>query len=122
MNTAMPVQHRGLSFGFFIFGAFLLILASITLFRVVPAYIENAQINSIFSTIANDPDMQKASVRNIRNSFERRAAMDAITVIKSDEIDIASGDGRPELSANYSVTIPLFGNVSILMEFNPNSD
>lgn len=122
MNTAMPVQQRGISFSGFIFGAFLLVLVSITGLKLIPAFIQNAQINSVFAMIAHDPDMQKASPREIRNSFDRRASIDDITAIKADEIEIASDGGRLFLSASYSVKVPLVGNASILLEFNPSSD
>lgn len=121
MNTAMPVQQRGISFGGFIFGAFLLVLFSITALRLIPAYIQNAQIKSVFAAIAHDPDMQKASPRDIQNSFQRRATIDAITAIKPEDIDIASNGGRLVLSASYSVKVPLVSNASILLEFNPSS-
>ena len=122
MNTAMPVQQRGLSFGGFVFGAFLLVLLSIIGLKLVPAFIQNAQIKTVFGEIVRDPNMEKASRREIQNSFERRASIDAITAIKSDDIDIASDGGHLILSASYSVKIPLFGNASILLEFNPSSD
>jgi hypothetical protein len=122
MNTAMPVQQRGLGFGGFVFGAFLLVLVSIFGLKLIPVYIQNAQINTVFAEIVRDPNMEKASPREIRNSFDRRASIDAITSIKSDDIEIASGGGRLELSASYSVKVPLFGNASILLEFNPSSD
>ena len=121
MNIAMPVQQRGISFGGFIFGAFLLVLFSITALRLIPAYIQNAQINSVFTAIAHDPDMQKASPRDIQNSFQRRATIDAITAIKSEDIDITSNGGRLVLSASYSIKVPLVSNASILLEFNPIS-
>ena len=121
MNTAMPVQQRGLSFGGFIVGAFLLVLASITGLKLIPAYMQSARINSVFTTISHDPDMQKASPREIRNSFDKRASIDAITAIKADEIEIASDGGRLMLSASYSVKVPLLANVSLLLEFNPSS-
>ena len=120
MNTAMPVQQRGLSFGGFIVGAFLLVLASITGLKLIPAYMQNAQINSVFTTISHDPDMQKASPREIRNSFDKRASIDAITAIKADEIEIASDGGKLMLSASYSVKVPLISNISLLLEFNPS--
>ncbi|MFZ5522935.1 MAG: DUF4845 domain-containing protein [Pseudomonadota bacterium] len=122
MNNAMPVQQRGLSFGGFIFGAFLLVIVSISLLKLIPAYIQNAQINSVFNEIVHDPSMDKASPREIRNAFDKRASIDDITAIKSDEIEIASDGGRLDLSASYSVKVPLFGNVSVLLEFNPSSD
>ena len=122
MKTAMPVQQRGLSFGGFIVGAFLLVIVSITLLKIIPAYIQNAQIKAVFNEIVHDPNMDKASPREIRNSFERRASIDAITAIKSEDIEIASDGGRLDLSANYSVKVPLFGNASLILEFNPSSD
>jgi len=121
MNTAMPVHQRGLSFGGFVFGAFLLVLLSIIGLKLIPAFIQNAQINTVFGEVVRDPNMEKASPREIRNAFDRRASIDAITAIKSEDIDIASDGGRLELSANYTVKIPLFGNASILLEFNPSS-
>jgi len=122
MNTSLPVHQRGLSFGGFVFGAFLLVLAFIFGIRLIPAFIQNAQIKTVFAEIVRDPNMAKASPREIRNSFERRASIDAITVIKSDDIEIASGNGQLELSASYSVKVPLAGNASIVLEFNPSSD
>ena len=121
MNTAMPVQQRGITFGGFIFGAFLLVFLAITGLKLVPAYMQAEEIKNIFETIAHDPDMQKASAHDILASFDRRASVDAITAIKSSDIDISSDAGRPVLSASYSVKIPLVGNVSLLLEFNPSS-
>lgn len=121
MNTAMPVQQRGISFGGFVFGAFLLVFFGITGLKLIPAYMQDAQIKNIFVTIAHDPDMQKASSHDIQVSFSKRASIDNITAIKPDDIDISSDGGMPVLSASYAVKVPLAGNVSLYMEFNPSS-
>ena len=121
MKTAMPGQQRGMSFGGFIFGAFVLVLLAIIGLRLIPAYMQAAQIKNIFETIAHDPDMQKATPHDIQASFDRRATIDNITAIKSSDIDISGDEGRPVLSASYSVKIPLAGNVSLFIEFNPSS-
>jgi hypothetical protein len=121
MKTAMLSQQRGLGFGGFILGAFLLVFLSITGFKLIPAYIQDAQINSVFKDIAHDPDMQKATPHDIKASFDRRASIDAITAIKADDIDISDDSGRPVLSASYSVKIPLAGNISLYIEFTPSS-
>jgi hypothetical protein len=121
MNTAMPVQQRGMSLGGFVFGAFLLVLLGITGLKLIPAYMQAAQIKNIFVTIAHDPDMQKATPHDIQVSFDRRASIDYITAIKASDIDISSDGGMPVLSASYAVKIPLVGNVSFYIEFNPSS-
>jgi len=121
MNKAMPVKQRGLSFLGFIFGAFTLVLVSIGGLKLIPVYMQDAQISNLFTTIANDPEMQKARPGDIRMSFSRRASIDNITAVKADDIDIASNGGRLELSANYAVKVPLVANVSLYLEFNPSS-
>jgi hypothetical protein len=121
MNTALSSQQRGIGFNGFIIGAFLLVLLSITGFRLIPAYMQEAKIKNIFESIAHDPDMQKAGPREIMVSFEKRASIDSVTAIKSSDIDISSEDGKPVLSASYSTKIPLIGNISLFIEFNPSS-
>ena len=121
MNKAMPVQQRGISFGGFIFGAFLLVFLGITGLKLVPAYMQAAQIKNIFVTMAHDPDLQKASPHDIQVSFDKRASIDNIKAIKAEDIEISSEDGRMVLSASYEVKVPLGGNVSFLLSFNPSS-
>jgi hypothetical protein len=121
MNTAMPVQQRGMSFGGFIFGAFLLVICAIFGFRLIPAYIQDATIRNTFIEIAHDPNMQNATPHDILQSFDRHSAVDDITAIKSSDIVISSNGATPVLSASYSVRIPVAGNISLLLEFNPSS-
>jgi hypothetical protein len=122
MNTAMPVQQRGLSFGGFIFVAFILVFAAILMLKLIPAYVQNAQIKSVFNEIVHDASVDKTSPREIRKAFDRRSAIDDIKAIKAEDIEIAGDGTRLDLSASYSVKIPLFANASIVLEFNPSSD
>ncbi len=122
MNTVMPARQRGIGFGGFVFGAFLLVVVSIFGLKLIPAYMQEATIKNVFNAITHDPDMQKASMREIRSSFDKRANIDRITAITSEDIEISSSDnGRLRLSATYSVKIPLASNVSLVLDFNPTS-
>ena len=102
-------------------GAFLFVIAAIVLLKVVPAYVQDARINSIFKEIAYDPDMQKAAPHDIQMSFDKRATIDDITAINYTDIDISSDGDTPVLSASYHVKVPLVGNISLYLEFNPSS-
>lgn len=121
MNAAMPAAQRGLSFSGFLFGAVILILVSITGLKLIPAYMQDAQIKNLFTVIANDPEMQNASLRDIKMSFSKRSSIDDIKAITPDDIEIVKEDGRLVLSASYSVKIPLVANVSLFLDFNPTS-
>lgn len=121
MNTAMPAKQRGLSFSGFIFGAFLLIVVSITGLKLIPAYMENATIKNLFVVIANDPEMQGSNVGNIKMSFIKRASIENVKAITADDINIDKADGKLVLSASYAVKVPLVANISLYLEFNPSS-
>jgi hypothetical protein len=104
------------------FGAFVLVLVSITALKVIPAYMQDDQINSILVTIANDPEMQKAGVGQIKMSFSKRASIDDIKAITAEDIEITKDNaGRISLAANYDVRVPLFANISLVIAFSPSS-
>jgi len=79
------------------------------------------QIQKIFKTVAADPEMQNASVKDIRASYDKRAMMDYITDITSDDIEISKDGGSITLSASYTVKVPVAGNASLVLDFNPTS-
>ena len=121
MNTVMPVKQRGVSFGGFVFIAFLVVVVGVYGIKLIPPYMENAEIKNVFNEISRDPDLQNASPRDIRGSFEKRASINAIKSIKPEDIEISNNSGKLVLSVSYAVKVPLGGNVSILMEFKPTS-
>jgi len=111
-------HQRGLSLSALLFGAVILVFVSLFLMKLIPPYLQNAQINKLLTTIANDPDMQKATVSEIRTSFSRRASIDNVTAIKADDIDIDTSADKPVLTASYFVKIPLVANISLYLDFN----
>ena len=121
LNGSTPARQRGVSFSGFIFGCFALIFLAILGLKMVPLYMQNMEIQSMFETIANDPEMYRATPREIRSSFDKRASIDDIKAINSSDIEIEIGTGKPVLSASYSVKVALLGNVSLSLDFNPHS-
>ena len=121
MMKIMANKQRGFSFSGFLMIAFILVFAAIGGMKVLPAYIQDHEINSIFNTIARDPEMQGAKKKDVLESFYKRAMMNNIKVVSTDDIEINQEGGRLSLSASYIVKIPLAGNASLLLEFNPSS-
>ena len=121
MNISKPGIQRGITLSGLIAGAFVLVLVVSTGLKLVPSYIENAEIQKIFNEVSNDPAMQKTSLSDIRLSYARRASIDNIQAIKPDDIDVDTSSGKPVLSASYFVKIPLAGNISFYLDFNPVS-
>lgn len=118
---AMAHRQRGVSFTGFIVIAVGLVFVAITGMKLVPAYVHSAQISQIFREIASDPAMRTASVKEIEMSYQKRASINDINDLQSQDILIEKEEGGLRLSANYSIKIPLVGNVTLLLEFNPSS-
>ena len=116
----MANRQRGFSFSGFLMVAVVLVFAAIGGMKIIPAYMQDARIKGIFDTIVHDPAMRDASVKDIRESFSKRASMDNITIIQPSDIEIDKSSGL-SLSASYSMKIPLAGNASLVLEFNPSS-
>lgn len=122
MNTAILSKQRGLGFPGFMAVAVILAFVGITGLKVIPAYMQDATIQSLFVSIANDPEMQKASLRDIHMSFVKRASVEDVKAISADDIDVEKDGERLVLSASYYVKMPLVGNISLYLDFNPSSD
>jgi hypothetical protein len=114
-------QQRGMGFFGFIGIAAGLIFVAIVGMKLVPPYIHNAQIASIFRTIATDPAMQTGTAKDIAESYNKRASINYITDITADNIEISKDGGVLKLSASYTVKVPVAGNISLVIDFNPSS-
>lgn len=121
MIKTIAGRQRGLSLSGLLVWSVLLILAAIGGMKVIPAYVQDAEIRSILSTIANDPEMQGVQSKDIRESFSKRAMMNNINVVAANDIEIVKDTRGLSLSISYQVKIPLVGNASLLLEFNPSS-
>lgn len=89
--------------------------------KIIPVYIQDAEIKSILSSIVNDPDMQGAPSKSMRESFSKRAMMNNINIVTANDIEIVKDERGLSLSVSYEVKIPLTGNATLLLEFNPSS-
>jgi len=121
MIKTIAKRQRGVSLSGLLIWVVILIFAAIGGMKVVPAYIQDTEIKNILFTIANDPEMQAAQARSIRDSFSKRAMMNNINVVTADDIEIVKDARGLSLSISYQAKIPLAGNASLLLEFNPSS-
>ena len=53
--------------------------------------------------------------------FKKRAQIDAIDVVKGDDIEVEKDGDQVVLRANYSTKIKLFGNLSACIDFAASS-
>lgn len=120
-NVRLSSYQRGFELTELLMGAVIVVMVSILALKLVPAYMEDQSIKNIFDKIAHDPEMQSASPYDIKLSFSKRATIEGVSVINSDNINIDNSTGALFLSAEYAVKVPLMANVSLYLEFKPSS-
>lgn len=114
-------KQKGLALSGLLFWAVVLIFVLLLGFKIGPPYMEYFNIRQQFRAIANDPSLSAGHRREIELSYYNRAVIENITAITPKDLEIVKdGDGLV-ISANYSVRVPLFGNISACMDFSPTS-
>lgn len=114
-------KQYGMSLTGLLMGAAVLGVAAIFGMKLIPAYMQDAEIKNLFDAIARDPEMQKAPIKDVRMSYIKRASVANVTAINPDDVEIGKDGDSISLSASYAVKIPVAGNASLLLEFNPSS-
>lgn len=115
-------SQRGISLtGFMIFAVFGIALLLLG-FKIGPAYMEFYTIQKTFKAMAAQPSLKTGTRGEFNSAFNARAGIDNIKAISYDDIQVEKDGSGIVISAEYSVKVPLFGNMSALMDFNPRSD
>jgi hypothetical protein len=89
--------------------------------KVVPAYVEFFSVKKILATMAREPGFATMTPAEIRKSFERRLAIDYVSAVSAQDLDIRKEGGENVVSVEYSQKIPLFYNVSVLLDFSAST-
>ena len=89
--------------------------------RLVPVVSEYFGIKRALAAVAGAANPQTATVSELRNAFTKRAIVDDISSITASDVDVTKENGRIVMSVDYSRKVPLFTNVSLLIEFSASS-
>lgn len=99
-----------------------IVLAAILGMRLIPAYIEFAAVKRALVAIASDAELRNAGSHAIRLAFDKRASVDNIKSIHGSDVVINKQNEELVLNVNYTVTKPLFANLSLLIDFDAASN
>lgn len=116
----MKRKQAGVSLSGLLIAAIILAVVALFGMKVVPEVIEYLQIVKTVKSISNDPSA-KSSVVEVRKAFDRAATIDNITSITPQDLDITKEGGDVVISFAYEKRVPLFGNVSLLIDFEGSS-
>ena len=84
--------------------------------KLSPAYIEYFTVKKMLRAMDEQGDL-KGTVRDIRQAFDKRNAIEDVKNVKPDDLEITKEGGEAVVTANWSVRVPLVYNISACLDF-----
>jgi hypothetical protein len=86
--------------------------------RVAPIYLNYFKVVKALEQTASEAKGESVNPVEVRNSLERRFNVEYIDTPDAKEIDVHRDGDHWVAAAKYEEVAPLFGNLSLLMEFD----
>jgi hypothetical protein len=113
-------SQSGLTFIGFLFVALVVVTVAIIGFRVTPSYIEYFAVQrTLKDTLQDSPD--NVTLVQFRRAFDLKASPQYIESIHSADVDLRREGTFLVASADWTTTLPLIANVSLLIEFHASA-
>ena len=114
-------RQQGATFLGMVIIAGILIFAAIIGMKMAPAYIEYMSVKKVLHVMGQD-SLSSMSKKEIKDSYTKRASMDDIKSVTSDDLVIEKDEtGGTVISTQYKVIKPIMGNVSVILDFAATS-
>jgi hypothetical protein len=112
----MRNKQRGVSFPVIFLIGVIVALGAVGAMKVVPAYMDFATAKKAIVAVAAS-EGRAGNVSAVRAAYDRYANINNISVVSGDELEITKEGGELVISFAYAQKIPLFANVSLLIDF-----
>ena len=106
--------------GVMVGGAVLVALLLVGL-KLITVISEFMGVKRSIAAVVAGANPQTATVSELRSAFSKRAMVDDVTTVSASDLDITKEDGRIVISVEYARKVKLFGNVSLLIDFNAST-
>ncbi len=114
-------RQRGMGFAGVLALLVGIIFLAIIGMKMVPAYLEYFTIKQAVAAITQGGQLRNATVADVRKAFELRQAVDDFTSVGPKDLEITKDGNEIVVSFAYEKRIPLFYNISILIDFAGSS-
>jgi hypothetical protein len=112
--------QSGLTIIGFLFVAAVVVTIALIGFRVAPSYIEYFSVEKTLRQTLQD-SREDVTLVQFRKDFELRSGADYIESVSAADVDLRREGTRLIASADWTTTLPLIGNVSLLLEFHASA-
>jgi len=117
MNASFKHQ-QGLTLISLIFTLGLLAFFVLLILKIGPIYLDHSKVVNALAALEKTPDVETMTEPEIRGILDKRFNMNYVTDVTRDDIKITQGGNYLKVVVEYDVIKPIFGNLSVLVEFN----
>ena len=114
--------QRGVTLSGFLMIASVLSVLGVLGMKAIPAWIEYGKVVKIIREVAADSGLKEAPISAVKAAFDKRADVEHIREITTDDLDISKENGMLVISVSYSRKVPMFANASLVFDFEASSD
>lgn len=115
MNT-----QRGITLIGMLIVGIVIVFVAIGGMKIAPAYLEYFKVKKAIVGVAQTTG--RGTVAEVRQAFDRREAIDDIEVVHAKDLDVTKEGNELVISFAYTKRIPLFSNVSLVIDFAASSN
>jgi hypothetical protein len=119
-NMRTRARQSGVSLVGFIFVAAVVLCVAMIGFRVLPAYIEYFAVEKALQQTL-DASREGVTIGEFRRDFDLKASVGYIESVRGTDVELAKQDNKLVAAASWARTLPLVGNVSLLLDFNASA-
>ncbi len=120
IKGAVMKEQRGVTLIGLVVICIIVVFVAIGGLKIAPAYIEYYNVKKAIVGVAQTTS--RGTVGDVRQAFNRRAAIDDIDVIAGKDLEVTKEGNDLVISFSYEKRIPLFSNVSVVINFAASSN
>ncbi len=112
-------KQQGMTFLGWVIVLAIIGIFALTAIRLTPVYLEFMKVSSAMEGTRDAlSGTEDATPRGIRSALGKRFNIEAVSVIKSADVEVARSDNGLTVTADYSHVVPFIANVSFKVDFN----
>lgn len=86
--------------------------------KIAPLYFNNSKVRNAVEGVKNTTDIVSKNRQEIMTSLRKRFDMNYVDHVNNEDITIVAQPGYVKLDVTYERVEPIFGNLSVLVEFH----
>lgn len=114
-------RQRGVSLSSLMVAVVILSIAALLAMKVLPSVMEYGKIAKAVKAVSQDSSLKEAGVPEIRTAFGKRQEIDNFKAVSPQDLEITKEGGALVIAFAYQDKIPLFANVSLVIDYESTS-